>query len=99
MSIFQTDAWQNAWWREWGQARGFQLLEQGGSGASGVYIDKYLLKGLIPLRCLQFVGTNYRRISTRCSGQTNQAVCKHLGYEVRISAGNEGGVLHMGAHA
>ncbi|MBJ7301562.1 GNAT family N-acetyltransferase [Marinobacter salarius] len=74
MSIFQTDAWQTAWWREWGQTRGFQLLEQGGSGVSGVYIDKYLLKGLIPLRCLQFVGTNYRRISTPRT-EYNSFVC------------------------
>ena len=64
MSLFQTSAWQHAWWREWGRTPGFRLLGAGGAGASGLYLDKYLFKRLIPVRCLQYVGTNYRRIST-----------------------------------
>lgn len=64
MSIFQTKAWQQAWWNVWGCTRGFQLVQKSPYPAAWVYMDSYLLRGILPIRCLQFVGTNYRRIST-----------------------------------
>lgn len=64
MSIFQTIAWQRNWWRIWGATPGFQLVSEGGDGVSGLYIDSYRLNHFLPVRCLQFVGTNYRRLST-----------------------------------
>lgn len=64
MSIFQTRAWQQAWWDTWGDTPGFSLLEPGGAGCSGLYLDHYRFRQVLPIRCLQFIGTNYRRIST-----------------------------------
>lgn len=64
MSLFQSSAWQKAWWEVWGNTEGFQLLQEGGSCASGLYLDRYNFRSVIPITCLQFVGTNYRRIST-----------------------------------
>lgn len=64
VSLFQTEAWQKSWWDIWGDTPGFQLLSDGGSGSSGLYLDCYYLRKLLPIRCLQFVGTNYRRLST-----------------------------------
>lgn len=64
MSVFQSAAWQSAWWNTWGDTEGFQLIRQHTYPAAGLYIDRYLFKGGLPIRCLQFVGTNYRRIST-----------------------------------
>lgn len=64
MTLFQTDAWQSAWWETWGNTPGFTLLAPGGAGHCGLYLDHYRLKGLFPIRCLQYTGTNYRRIKT-----------------------------------
>lgn len=64
MNLFLTDAWQNAWWRSWGGTRGFESVARQEKGYSGLYLDHYRYKGILPVRCLQFVGTNYRRIST-----------------------------------
>lgn len=64
VSLFQTEAWQKSWWDVWGDTPGFQLLSDGGRGRSGLYLDRYRLRKLLPIRCLQFVGTNYRRLST-----------------------------------
>lgn len=64
MTLFQTYAWQNAWWRTWGNTPGFTLLAPGGAGHCGLYLDHYRLKRLFPIRCLQYTGTNYRRIKT-----------------------------------
>jgi GNAT acetyltransferase-like protein len=64
MSVFQSTAWQQSWWNVWGQTRGFRLLTEGEGSVSGLYIDRYNFKGILPIRCLQFVGTNYRRILT-----------------------------------
>lgn len=64
MSLFQTSAWQGAWWDVWGTTPGFQVVVAGGEGQSGLYLDQYLLRGVLPIRCLQFIGTNYRRVST-----------------------------------
>jgi hypothetical protein len=64
LSLFQTDAWLGAWWNTWGTTAGFSSVIPGGSGGSGLYLDNYRFRGVLPIRCLQFVGTNYRRIST-----------------------------------
>jgi GNAT acetyltransferase-like protein len=64
MSVFQSYAWQKAWWNTWGDTDGFEPLSNGTLPAAGLYIDRYLFKRILPVRCLQFVGTNYRRIST-----------------------------------
>jgi hypothetical protein len=64
MSVFQSNAWQQAWLATWGDTPGFQSFAEGGDGASGLYVDRYWLGGFVPIRCLQFVGTNYRRVST-----------------------------------
>lgn len=47
-----------------GDTEGFQLVQQSSYPSTGLYIDRYLFKGILPIRCLQFVGTSYRRIST-----------------------------------
>lgn len=64
MSVFQTNAWQRSWWNIWGGTKGFTLVEDSGQCATGLYIDRYFFKGILPVRALQFVGTSYRRIST-----------------------------------
>lgn len=64
MTLFQTDAWQSAWWKTWGNTPGFTLLTPGGAGHCGLYLDHYRFKRLIPIRCLQYTGTNYRRLKT-----------------------------------
>ena len=64
MSIFQTKAWQRSWWQHWGSTKGFNFLKEGRFQATGLYVDRYFWHGVLPIRCLQFVGTNYRRIST-----------------------------------
>ena len=64
MSLFQTNAWLEAWWDVWGETPGFCSVIPGGQGSSGLYLDRYRFRGILPIRCLQFVGTNYRRIST-----------------------------------
>lgn len=40
------------------------MIKPGDGMSSGLYVDRYRFKGLLPVKCLQFVGTNYRRIST-----------------------------------
>lgn len=40
------------------------MLRDGSFQATGLYVDRYFWHGMLPIRCLQFVGTNYRRIST-----------------------------------
>jgi CelD/BcsL family acetyltransferase involved in cellulose biosynthesis len=64
MSVFQSNAWQQAWWAAWGNTPGFQPVAEGSFGTSGLYLDRYRFRGVILIRCLQFVGTNYRRLST-----------------------------------
>ncbi|WP_375177129.1 GNAT family N-acetyltransferase [Marinobacter mobilis] len=64
MSLFQSKAWQDAWWNVWGNTPGFQRISEGKAGSSGVYLDCYRLFRCLPVRCFQFVGTNYRRLST-----------------------------------
>lgn len=64
MSIFQTKAWQRTWWEIWGSTRGFRFFKGAPYPAVGLYIHSYRLLGILPIRCLQFVGTNYRCIST-----------------------------------
>lgn len=64
MTIFQSHAWQLSWWQQWGAVQGFRLIETATAHGSGVYIDQYRIRGVLPVYCLQFVGTNYRRLST-----------------------------------
>lgn len=64
MTLFQTRAWQDAWWSVWGNTAGFSLVRSGQGDVSGLYTDRYRFRGIFPIRCLQFVGTNYRRLST-----------------------------------
>ena len=64
MSLFVSNAWQQAWWATWGRTAGFHLVGNGEGDKSGLYLDSYRLWKILPIRCLQFVGTNYRRLST-----------------------------------
>lgn len=63
MNLFLTRAWQDAWWKHWGSTPGFELVGEG-RDCSGLYLDRYKYKGVLPVTCLQFIGTNYRRLST-----------------------------------
>lgn len=62
MSLFQTDAWQSAWWETWGREYGFESVLPWFNGRNGAYLSSYKLKGMLPIRSLEFVGTNYRRV-------------------------------------
>lgn len=64
MSLFQTRAWQSAWWETWGHQQGFRLVREWDGQVSGLYESRYRLKGLLPVRSLQFVGTSYRELRT-----------------------------------
>ncbi|RBP25696.1 acetyltransferase (GNAT) family protein [Marinobacter pelagius] len=63
MNLFLTRAWQDAWWKHWGSTPGFELVSEG-RDCSGLYLDHYRYKAVLPVTCLQFIGTNYRRLST-----------------------------------
>ncbi|WP_166259610.1 GNAT family N-acetyltransferase [Marinobacter salicampi] len=66
MSLFQTHAWQSAWWEVWGRENNFDLVREWGDGRSGLYLSRYRIKGLIPATSLEFVGCSYRNLrSTR----------------------------------
>jgi hypothetical protein len=79
MSLFQSNAWQSAWWDTWGHQKGFRLLRPWDGEISGLYESRYRLKGLLPVRSIQFVGTSprelrtprteYNRFSTALTGQ------------------------------
>lgn len=64
MSVFQTKAWQSAWWDTWGQQSGFRLIRSWDGEVSGLYQSRYRLKGLLPIKSLQFVGTSLRELRT-----------------------------------
>ncbi|MGO1501935.1 MAG: GNAT family N-acetyltransferase [Marinobacter sp.] len=64
MSLFQTDAWQSAWWDTWGLESGLQLVSHWGDGRSGLYTSTYRFKSLLPVRSVEFVGCSYRKIRT-----------------------------------
>ncbi len=71
MSLFQTDAWQSAWWETWGVENGLELERGWGEGRTGIYTYTYRIKGLLPVRSIEFVGSNYRKIrSTRTEYNT-----------------------------
>jgi Acetyltransferase (GNAT) domain len=66
MSLFQTDAWQSAWWETWGPDNELELIRSWGDGRTGIYSSTYHLKGFIPVRSTEFVGGSYRKFrSTR----------------------------------
>ena len=66
MSLFQTDAWQSAWWDTWGPENGLELVRGWGDGRTGIYTSNYRMKGLLPIRSVEFVGGSYRKFrSTR----------------------------------
>ncbi|MEQ9546540.1 MAG: GNAT family N-acetyltransferase [Marinobacter sp.] len=80
MSLFQTKAWQSAWWETWGQQKSFRLIRKWDGEVSGLYESRYRLKGLLPVRSLQFVGTSHRELrtprteyNTFCNGAHNGA--------------------------
>ena len=62
MSLFQTDAWQRAWWQTWGEPNNFQRVADWGDDSNGLYLSRYRLKGLLPVSSLEFVGCSYRLI-------------------------------------
>ncbi|MCR9188553.1 MAG: GNAT family N-acetyltransferase [Alteromonadaceae bacterium] len=64
MSVFQTKAWQSAWWDTWGQQSGFRLIRSWDGEVSGLYESRYRFKGFLPIRSLQFVGTSSRELRT-----------------------------------
>lgn len=63
-SLFQSNAWQSAWWDTWGHQAGFELVRKWDGKVSGLYESNYRLKGVLPVRSLQFVGTSYRELRT-----------------------------------
>lgn len=66
MTLFQTQAWQSAWWDTWGVEHGLELIRPWGQGISGIYSSDYRIKGCVPIKSLEFVGSSYRKIrSTR----------------------------------
>lgn len=64
MSVFQSRAWQSAWWEAWGQTKGFRLVRPWDGEVSGLYESRYRYKGVLPIRSLQFVGTSHRELRT-----------------------------------
>src|SRR5680860_212302 len=71
MSLFQTDAWQSAWWDTWGVENGLELVRDWGDGRTGIYTSTYRIKSLLPVRSIEFVGSSYRKIrSTRTEYNT-----------------------------
>lgn len=64
MSVFQSKAWQSAWWDTWGNEPGLRLVRKWNGETSGLYESRYRLKGVLPVRSLQFVGTSYRSLRT-----------------------------------
>ncbi|MGO1658945.1 MAG: GNAT family N-acetyltransferase [Marinobacter sp.] len=71
MSLFQTNAWQSAWWDVWGLENGLKLVKGWEGGGSGIYTSTYRLKNLLPVRSIEFVGCSYRKIrSTRTEYNT-----------------------------
>lgn len=71
MSLFQTDAWQSAWWDTWGMENGLELVTGWGHGRTGIYTSTYRIKGFLPVRSIEFVGSSYRKIrSTRTEYNT-----------------------------
>ena len=62
MSLFQTNAWQSAWWETWGEQNGFRLVRPWDGEVSGLYESEYRWKGILPVRSLHFVGTSYRNL-------------------------------------
>lgn len=64
MGLFQTDAWQISWWNEWGRRPDVELCFHGLGGSSGAYVHSYPIAKVFSIRCLQYVGTSYRKLST-----------------------------------
>ncbi|WP_150913223.1 GNAT family N-acetyltransferase [Marinobacter halotolerans] len=63
MSLFQTNAWQKAWWAEWADTPGATLVSEGGNGRSGLYVHGYRHGLPVKTQCMQYVGTSYRKFS------------------------------------
>jgi len=62
MSLFQSSAWQSAWWDTWGHQNGFRLLRPWDGEVSGIYESNYRWKGVLPVRSLHFVGTSHKNL-------------------------------------
>lgn len=68
-SLFQSAAWRSNWWKFWGSpdhsCSALDLAKRPLSSEPPLlYIDNYQLRPCLHVRCLQFVGANYRRVST-----------------------------------
>lgn len=59
-ALFSSSAWRETWWEVYGQPSG---LTRSRGFPGDLYIDCYRHQG-VPIRCLQFLGTNYRRLAT-----------------------------------
>jgi GNAT acetyltransferase-like protein len=66
--LFNSFVWLNAWWKRWGV--GFigvvMLVKDGDNIVSNLplYIDNFKLGNTLSIKRLQFIGTNYKNIST-----------------------------------
>lgn len=75
MNLFQTNAWQSAWWETWGVDNGLELIRGWGDGRTGIYTSTYRIKHILPVRTIEFVGSSYRKIrSTRTEYNTFSTV-------------------------
>lgn len=71
MSIFQSHAWQSSWWDIWGEQYHLNILKRWDGSNNGLYVSSSKLKGILPVKTLEFVGCNYREFtSTRTEYNT-----------------------------
>jgi hypothetical protein len=78
MSLFQTNAWQKAWWLEWASTPGSKLLWEGGNGCSGLFIHRYTHRMPLKTKCLQYIGTSYRQFSAPRTEYNTLGPCEDL---------------------
>lgn len=62
MSLFQTHAWQSAWWDTWAAENALTAVLSWSDGGCGLYLSSYRVNGVIPVRSLEFVGSSYRKV-------------------------------------
>lgn len=75
MTLFQTHAWQSAWWETWAAENGLELIRDWGDGRTGIYTSAYRVNGFIPVRSLEFVGSSHRKFrSTRTEYNTFSSI-------------------------
>lgn len=64
MTVFQSHAWQSAWWETWGVKSQFELVRSWDGEGSAVYRSRYHWRKILPITSLEFVGTSSRQIQT-----------------------------------